>query len=265
MKFNSVAACLMTVGVLSINGCSSPQAQNNTQGSGVAAGATDTTPTPTSAGFDYGDVLGTVHLKVKNKDGYRASMKVVMHKPTMRSSLQEIPAWCPPRVTTRTPDEKLTEASSIIFMTAETTVQLDPHEGSPAPLGWAPTVKPGMPNIEGPTADNPSNKYYKLEGYRGRGECSSISAPSLTEAGYDAVAIDMVHGRAIPSLPLPKTMEEVTFSKTDSFYLDIKNVTECTMLPNDEFIDGALNNDSFNSPEKNNGHCSFSFDLKTTA
>lgn len=254
----------MAVGALVVSGCSGPQIEKASQGSeqpdnaagAEKAAATNSENNPEDA--DHGDVLGTFHLKVTSTEGYSATMKVVAHKPTMQPAP---PEWCATRFNQGTREGDLSAATSVVLMSVESTIELDPHEGFAPPMGWAPFATISLPNIEQLVA--PDGKKYT--GYPGYGECYDLSAPHLTKTGLEANFIDLDYGRSIPTRPLPKTIEEIPWSDNRPVHMRIDDVGgECTMLPDDEFTDALPDRSDFNSPEKNNGDCDFAFTAKVT-
>lgn len=208
--------------------------------------------------------MGTVHLKVDSAGGYTATMKLDLHKPIMKPSMQELPAWCVDNFYSDTPNEGLNTASLILLWAAKSDVQLDPYEGSPAPVAWTPTIEVLIPSVVGlVVADEsvPGGHLGKVA-YSGRGTCSAYSISNLTSAGFKNTNIHLMHGRSTPSDLLPKTIEEVPF-RSDGFTLSVKDAAECTVLPNDQFE--FSNSGWTNTSEKNNRDCDFMLTQKTAA
>lgn len=268
MKHLRIAACLFAVSSLAFTGCSetepSPDAQGTSTRAPEAAEVNVQQPKETSSEMqkpssgeasteiDYGNELGTLQISVKNSDGYTATIDTTVFDRQMRTSSDEMPAWCVSRYDTYNEEITLTNASSIVFQAVTAKVQLDPHEGFPEPTEWAPTVI-GSGTME------PQNGNF--EGY-GRCTAYSSSGPnpsSLTDEGYEMASIDLSVGRATPSEPLPTTLEQAQFYD-DSIELDAGDPMDtCTIEPTEEFI-FVLNEEdeaTLNSPDVNNGSCSF--------
>jgi hypothetical protein len=244
--FKRSAACLLASTALLLTGCAVSPAQSSNEGSAAAADTKAADSKPSTPAFDYGPVAGTFTIHVANTDGYTATIKAVMHKPTLVSSTKEMPSWCPPHFSNGNSNETLTEASSIISQTVEASVTLDDRPGFPAPSKWAPTVETST-GVRGPDGGS--------DPYAGYGECSSNSAggvaPTLTSEGYQAVFSDVAYGRSTPAKPLPTKIEDARFYNHYSMY--VKGAAKCSMEP----VEGFTFLAGHNSPELNNGGCQF--------
>lgn len=249
--FKRSAVCLLASTALLLTGCAASPAQGSDENSATAADTTlppkaADTKEPEAPAFDYGPVAGTFTIHAGNADGYTATIKAVVHKPTLVSSMGEMPSWCPPRFSTDS-WESLVEASSIISQTVEASFALDDRPGFPAPSNWAPIVETsvGVRALDG-----------GIDPYAGYGKCSSSSAggaaPTLTSEGYQTVVSDVAFGRSTPAKPLPAKIEEAGFS--NYYYLSVRRASSCSIEPAEGFTFLA---GSGNSPELNNGDCTF--------
>lgn len=267
MKHLRLAACLFAISSLVLSGCS------ETQSSGEAQGKPDSSPkaaaevnveqpkestsetqgassADASTGIDYGKELGTVQVSVDNFDGYTATIDATVYERQLRTSSDEMPAWCVSRYESYNNTLSIEDASSILFYAVTAKVHLDPHEGFPEPTGWAPKVYVSGSGVQ--SDDSNFDDY---------GECTAYSSsgpnPSLTDEGYEMAMIDLEIGRATPANPLPTTLENVQFY-SESINLRFDDVKNCTIKPNDEFTFDEDQDEEYvdlNSPTLDNGLC----------
>lgn len=252
-KFKRSAACLFASTALLLSGCAISPAQSSTESPAAAAATTHSAKaadsTPSAPAVDYGPVLGTFTIHATNSDGYTATIKAVLHKPTLVSSTKDMPSWCPDRFSNgSSADETLSQASSIISQTVEASYTLDNRPGFPDPSKWAPNVSTHVSSV----GDH--------DPYPGYGKCSANSAggpaPTLTSEGYKTVTSDIKYGRSTPAKPLPTKIEDVHFDE-NGYYFTVKDGNKCQIQAADGFTFGAETNPDFNSPERNDGHCTF--------
>lgn len=265
MKHIRIAACLFAISSLALTGCSEAEPSPGTKGASTSAPeaaevnvqqpkeTNSETQKPSSGeestGIDYGEELGTVQISVENSDGYTATIDVTVYDPQLRTSSDEMPAWCVSRYEPYNNTLSIEDATSILFQAVTAKVQLDPHEGFPEPTGWAPRV-------------DVSGSQSKDTDFDDSGECTAYSSSgpnpsSLTDEGYEMAMIDLEVGRATPANPLPTTLENVQFYSES---VDVRVLTEdggttCTIKPSKEFIFGEDSLDYVNSPNLNNGEC----------
>lgn len=266
MKHIRIAACLFAVGSLALTGCSetepSPGAKEASTSRPEAAEVNVQQPKETntetqkpsseeaSTGIDYGEELGTVQISVENSDGYTATIDATVYEPQLRTSPDEMPAWCVSRYEPSNDTLAIQDATSIVFQAVTAKVQLDPHEGFPEPTGFAPRV-----DISGSQVQSDRD-------FDDSGECTAYSSSgpnpsSLTDVGYEMAMIDLVVGRGTPANPLPTTREDVQFYNES---IDLRVLAEdggitCTIKPSNEFIFEEDDQGYVNTPNLNNGEC----------